>query len=351
VADKPVDEVVNVDAVLDALPGSPTSSDVYEATLPFSSDAVAAAAARRALSGGGGGGSPAGITAVRFPITFATSGLVPESFPITAVDLGVYPITSLVLGDGGEGSFTVAGDHTAAFPVASAFTVSGSTGNDNPYTVASSSFAAGHTTVAVPEFFYDPTVDGSLVVGQSITVAGDRTAAFAPGVAFFAILEGGASSGSTVLTSTFTGGNTIIAGAGTFLGDDITYVSAVVAVGATVYTPAVGDILLGTDSAPLTLASVSQAWNGTTPTLKVLTESVRRAQGVPFVSLDATVADETAVGSLDISPLPGFSVGSDWRLWRFTTADPILVQADDNNNADPGATQGAAEIVLLVIPA
>jgi hypothetical protein len=65
VADKPVDEIVNVDAALDALPGSPTSSDVYEATLPFSSDAVAAAAARRALAGGGGGGgggTPAGDT-------------------------------------------------------------------------------------------------------------------------------------------------------------------------------------------------------------------------------------------------------------------------------------------------
>jgi hypothetical protein len=56
-ADKPVDEIVNLDAVLDALPGSPTSSDVYEATLPFSSDAVAAVAARRALGGGGGGGA------------------------------------------------------------------------------------------------------------------------------------------------------------------------------------------------------------------------------------------------------------------------------------------------------
>lgn len=55
-ADKPVGEVVAVDAVLDGL-SSPTSSDVYEAMQPFSNDAVGAVAAKRALAGGGGGGS------------------------------------------------------------------------------------------------------------------------------------------------------------------------------------------------------------------------------------------------------------------------------------------------------
>lgn len=57
-ADKPVAEVVNVDAVIDALAPSPTSSDVYEATLPFNPHAVAASAVRRAGEGGGGGFSP-----------------------------------------------------------------------------------------------------------------------------------------------------------------------------------------------------------------------------------------------------------------------------------------------------
>lgn len=53
-ADKPVAEVVDVDAVIDALSPSPTSSDVYEATLPFNPHAVAASAVRRAGEGGGG---------------------------------------------------------------------------------------------------------------------------------------------------------------------------------------------------------------------------------------------------------------------------------------------------------
>lgn len=52
-ADKPVHEVVGVDAVLDGL-SSPTSSDVFEAVDLFSSKAVAAVAAQRALAGGGG---------------------------------------------------------------------------------------------------------------------------------------------------------------------------------------------------------------------------------------------------------------------------------------------------------
>lgn len=76
-ADKPVGEVVEVDAVLDAL-SSPTSSDVYEALQPYSNDAVAAVAAKRALAGGGGG-SQGGIRIVKQEIGFAD--LVP--FPTT----------------------------------------------------------------------------------------------------------------------------------------------------------------------------------------------------------------------------------------------------------------------------
>jgi hypothetical protein len=223
----------------------------------------------------GGSGSAETLASVRLPITFATAGLTPASFPLVSWD----------------------------------------------------------------------------VPAQTVTVAGDRTAAFAPGVGFYAILESDAASPATVLAATFLGGNTVIAGSGTFLGDDITYVSAVVAVGATVYTPTVGDILLGNDDSPLTLVTVSEAWNGTTPFLRVLTEAYRRAQSPPFVSLDATVADDPAGDSLMLSATPGFVVGSHWRLWRFTSADPILVQVDDGNGLDPGATQGAAEIELLILPA
>lgn len=66
-ADKPVSEVVAVDAVLDAL-SSPTSSDVYEALDAYSTDAVAAVAAKRAAGGGGGGSQT--VKVERAPIVF-----------------------------------------------------------------------------------------------------------------------------------------------------------------------------------------------------------------------------------------------------------------------------------------
>jgi hypothetical protein len=96
-ADKPVDEVVNVDAVLDALADSPTSSDVYEATLPFSSDAVAAAAARRSLGGGGGGSETvlsATFTLTNTQIKNLSTGVAPFATAVAAPGAGraVIPI-------------------------------------------------------------------------------------------------------------------------------------------------------------------------------------------------------------------------------------------------------------------
>jgi hypothetical protein len=185
---------------------------------------------------------------------------------------------------------------------------------------------------------------------QTIVVAGEHTAAFAPGVGFVMTVDGFSNQPAGVVSSAYTTETTVTLSPGSLF-PDIVYVSALVPVGATVYTPAVGDVLLGNDYAPLTAVSVSEAWNGSTPTLKVLTEEIRRAQSLSFVALDATVADDSGGASLMLSASPGFAVGANWRLWRFTTADPILVQVDDNNGADPGSSQGAAEIVLLVIPA
>jgi hypothetical protein len=80
VADKPVAEVVNVDAVIDALSPSPTSSDVYEATLPFNPHAVAASAVRRAGEGG-----------ASFPATWTVdpSGALTVEMLVDATTLGI----------------------------------------------------------------------------------------------------------------------------------------------------------------------------------------------------------------------------------------------------------------------
>jgi sulfatase-modifying factor enzyme 1/putative metal-binding protein len=59
--------------------------------------------------------------------------------------------------------FQVAGDQTATFTAGTLFACRGSTANDGNYTVASSSFAAGNTTITVGETIADATADGTLV--------------------------------------------------------------------------------------------------------------------------------------------------------------------------------------------
>jgi hypothetical protein len=223
----------------------------------------------------GGDGGAETLASVRVPITFATPGLVPTTYAITAFD--------------------------------------------------------------------EPT--------QMITVAGNQTAAFAAGVPVVITNDGFGNSSGSVVSAAFAGGETVVTLTGGTLLFEVTPLTAIVAVGATIYTPTVGDMLLGYNDGPITLASVSEAWNGSTPTLRVLTEAFRRAQATPFVTLDATAADTAFAGDLLISAAPGFTVGAQWRLFRFTSADPIIVTVDDNNGLDPGATQGAAEIVLLILPA
>jgi hypothetical protein len=185
---------------------------------------------------------------------------------------------------------------------------------------------------------------------QTITVAGDRTAAFAAGVSVVITNDGFGNTVGTVVSAAFAGGETVVI-LTSGVPDTATPLTANVSVGATIYTPDAGDMPLGYSDGPLTLVSVSEAWDGSTPTLRVLTESLRRAQASVFATIDATVEDSSFAGDLMLSAFPGFTVGTAWRLFRFTTADPILVTVDDNNGLDPGATQGAAEVVLLILPA
>lgn len=71
-----VQEVVEVDAMLDAL-DAPSSTDVVLATIGHSERAIAAVAAQRALAGGGGGGSQAGAAIThRIPFAYNTAGIL-----------------------------------------------------------------------------------------------------------------------------------------------------------------------------------------------------------------------------------------------------------------------------------
>jgi hypothetical protein len=76
-----------------------------------------------------------------------------------------YSITDVV--PGANGSFSIGGDHTSEFTNGASFFVTGSTGNDKTYVVASSSYDSGddETTIIVAGSIADATVDGSLGTG------------------------------------------------------------------------------------------------------------------------------------------------------------------------------------------
>lgn len=77
-----------------------------------------------------------------------------------------YDINAVTTGSGGSFAFKDegVGDVTDQFPADATFTVTGSTGNDDTYTVDSSSFSSGTnvTTVVVTGTISDGTVDGTI---------------------------------------------------------------------------------------------------------------------------------------------------------------------------------------------
>lgn len=91
--------------------------------------------------------------------------------PVPVLEPPLYPITAATPGT--PGTLTIAGDHTAEFyPLAgtvpaAVFHVTGSTGNDGYYSVVSSSFGGGNTTITV-ETLPDGTADGDLGISWDV---------------------------------------------------------------------------------------------------------------------------------------------------------------------------------------
>ena len=109
-----------------------------------------------------------------------TAALVPASYGITNVNDSSYSfaVTGTVV-SGAGGSFQVSGDQTSLFTVGTTFSVTGSTGNDGPYTVTSSSFAASLTTIVVDGSIPIATADGTVDVDvYSFGISGNLTSAF-----------------------------------------------------------------------------------------------------------------------------------------------------------------------------
>jgi hypothetical protein len=82
-----------------------------------------------------------------------------------------YAVVSVVSGSGG--SFVISGDHASEFTNGGMFYVTGSTGNDKTYSVASSSYASGpdQTTIVVSGSIASSTADGSVGIGGDVLSA------------------------------------------------------------------------------------------------------------------------------------------------------------------------------------
>lgn len=80
----------------------------------------------------------------------------PKAFAVTAVSTG-------------SKRFTVSGDRRRWLNVGGTIAISGSTGNNGSYTVASFTYSGGNTLIVVNETVPDATADGTLTANQKIT--------------------------------------------------------------------------------------------------------------------------------------------------------------------------------------
>ena len=81
----------------------------------------------------------------------------PAQFTITAVDQAL-------------DLFTVAGDQTGEMVIGDKIKVSGSTGNDGDYIIASLQFSGGNTIIGVAEEIPDATIDGQIAHADKVSV-------------------------------------------------------------------------------------------------------------------------------------------------------------------------------------
>ena len=79
----------------------------------------------------------------------------------------VYDITDVLQG---SKTFKFLLDRTEYFLAGDTIEITGSTGNDGTYTVVSSSFGAGKTSVIVQETIPDSTADGDILHGDKIAI-------------------------------------------------------------------------------------------------------------------------------------------------------------------------------------
>jgi hypothetical protein len=101
--------------------------------------------------------------------TIIVTEAIPDDTVIGSIEIEtLYPVTG---GNQGSKQFTVATDVTAIFVTDAVMYVQDSTSNDGTYTVASSSFGGGTTTITVVESIPTAVFDGDIVVRDDLATA------------------------------------------------------------------------------------------------------------------------------------------------------------------------------------
>jgi len=218
---------------------------------------------------------------------------VPLAYNTPGLVAASLPITGV---NQGTKTFTVAGDQTAAFPPGSPLGIAGSTGNDGAYTVVSATFAAA-TDIVTVEAIPDGTADGVLYNAATI--------------------------------------------------------------GVPIYTPTPGDaVLVAAQRGGVSYLSIPAAWDGLTPILYLFAEG-DAVLGQDPVSLavgygDLSTADGPPPNSAHYAtpglPARSFFAFADGPLFALD-ATPMRIAIDNRTGGDPGSTQGAAELVLVIAAA
>ena len=117
--------------------------------------------------------APRPVTAAGLPwVAIYLTGIEQPEWD-SAEPLATHAITAV---DQGARTFTVAGDRTLFYPAGGSVVVADSTGNDATYTIASSTFAGGSTTVTVTTAIPSAVADGVLTGARA--VSGDRVLTF-----------------------------------------------------------------------------------------------------------------------------------------------------------------------------
>lgn len=124
-----------------------------------------------------------------------------------------------------------------------------------------------------------------------------------------------------------------------------------VSTGITVYTPAIGDVLLDTS-----FLSITTAWDGSTPGIYLYSNGDTPGGGNEIISHYSLTSENAAQGSSTKNSLITATMGSMYLNGSsgqhiiFDNTAPLKLMVDDGSSGNPGSMAGAGEFVLIIAP-